>query len=142
MMTRDYGLETKFCRLGEDIAVTDGGHVVGMLWRRRVLSAISGGASDTSVAAVMDTDIVSVDVNDSVCDGQQKMRETGRWAVRVIEDGYYRGIFTTDRFIHVYRYVNGQQRSTQMFELAANRLGDVRASLMRQNRAWGRRFRA
>ena len=29
MMTRDYGLETKFCRLGEDIAVTDGCRIEG-----------------------------------------------------------------------------------------------------------------
>jgi CBS domain-containing protein len=125
-----------------DIAVTDGGHVVGMLWRRRILSEISAGSSDTSVGDVMDTDVIAVDVNDSVFDVQQRMRETGRWAVPVLEDGFYRGIFTTDRFIHVYRYVNGQQRSTRWFELAANRIGDVRASLMRQNRTWGRRFRA
>lgn len=122
-----------------DIAVTDGGHVVGMLWRRRVLSEISAGASDAAVGDVMDTDVIAVDLNDSVFDVQQRMRETGRWAVPVVEDGYYRGIFTTDRFIHVYRYVNGQQRSTQLFELAANRLGDVRASLLRPNRTWWRR---
>jgi Zn-dependent protease len=125
-----------------DIAVTDGGHVVGMLWRRRILSEISGGASDAAVADVMDTDVVTVDVNDSVFDVQQKMRETGRWAVPVIEDGYYRGIFTTDRFIHVYRYVNSQHRSTQIFELTANRVGDLRASVLRHNRSGGRRFRA
>ncbi len=29
MMTSDYGLETKFCRLGEDIAVTDGCRIEG-----------------------------------------------------------------------------------------------------------------
>lgn len=125
-----------------DIAVTDGGHVIGMLWRRSILSEISAGASDTAVGDIMDTDVVTVDVNDSVYDVQQTMRETGRWAVPVVEDGFYRGIFTTDRFIHVYRYVNGQQRSTQLFELAANRLGEVRASLMRQSRMWGRRGRA
>jgi hypothetical protein len=26
----------------------------------------------------------------------------------VTEDGQYRGIFTADRFIHVYRYLNAQ----------------------------------
>jgi Zn-dependent protease len=125
-----------------DIAVTDGGHVVGMLWRRQVLSEISGGASNTLVGAIMDTDVVTVDMNDSVFDVQQRMRESGRWAVPVIEDGYYRGIFTTDRFIHVYRYVNGQRRSTQLFDLVANRLAEVRATVFRPDRSWGRRTRA
>jgi Zn-dependent protease len=122
-----------------DIAVTDGGHVVGMLWRRQVLTDLAGGASDLSVAEVMDQQVIAVDIGDSVYDVQQRMRETGRWAVPVIEDGYYRGIFTTDRFIHVYRYVNGQQRSTQLFEQLAGRLGELRTSLTRPSRAWWRR---
>ena len=122
-----------------DIVVTDGGQVVGMLWRRQVLSELSAGSHDTLVNQVMDTDVVTADVNDSVYGVQQRMRETGQWAVPIVEDGYYRGIFTTDRFIHVYRYVNGQQRSTQLIDLALNRLADIRASLLRPGRAWWRR---
>jgi Zn-dependent protease len=122
-----------------DIAVTDGGQVIGMLWRRQVLSDLAGGASDLSVADVMDTHVIAVNISDSVYDVQQRMRESGRWAVPVIEDGYYRGIFTTDRFIHVYRYVNGQHRSTQLFEQAAGRLAEIRNGLMRPSRAWWRR---
>jgi hypothetical protein len=87
----------------------------------------------------MDQHVVAVDISDSVYDVQQRMRETGRWAVPVIEDGFYRGIFTTDRFIHVYRYVNGQHRSTQLFEQAAGRLGELRTALTRPSRAWWRR---
>ena len=83
--------------------------------------------------------IIAVNISDSVYDVQQRMRESGRWAVPVIEDGYYRGIFTTDRFIHVYRYVNGQHRSTQLFEQAAGRLAEIRNGLMRPSRAWWRR---
>jgi len=122
-----------------DIAVTDGGHVVGMLWRRQVLADLAGGASDLSVADVMDRQVIAVKMDESVYDVQQRMRETGRWAVPVIEDGYYRGIFTTDRFIHVYRYVNGQHRSTQLFELLAGRLSELRTELTRPSRAWWRR---
>jgi Zn-dependent protease len=122
-----------------DIAVTDGGHVVGMLWRRQVLSDLAGGASELSVADVMDQQVVAVNIGDSVYEVQQRMRETGRWAVPVIEDGYYRGIFTTDRFIHVYRYVNGQHRSTQLFEHVAGRLGELRTALTRPSRTWWRR---
>jgi predicted transcriptional regulator len=116
--------------------------VIGMIWRRQVLSDSSGGGSDLTIGQVMDTNLVTVDVNDSVYEVQQLMRETGRWAVPVVEDGFYRGIFTTDRFIHVYRYVNGQNLSTQWVDLALARLAEFRASLTRQSREWWRRGRA
>jgi Zn-dependent protease len=125
-----------------DMAVTDGGQVIGMLWRRQVLSDSSGGGSDLTIGEVMDTNFIPVEVHDSVFDVQRLMRETGRWAVPVVEDGFYRGIFTTDRFIHVYRYVNGQSRSTQLIDLAFSRLAEFRASLTRQSREWWRRGRA
>lgn len=125
-----------------DMAVTDGGQVIGMIWRRQVLSDSSGGGSDLTIGEVMDTNLVTVDVNDSVYEVQQLMRETGRWAVPVVEDGFYRGIFTTDRFIHVYRYVNGQNLSTQWVDLVLTRLAEFRASLTRQSREWWRRGRA
>jgi CBS domain-containing protein len=125
-----------------DMAVTDGGHVIGMIWRRQVLSDSSGGGSDVSIGQVMDTNILTVSVNDSVYEVQQLMRETGRWAVPVVEDGFYRGIFTTDRFIHVYRYVNGQRLSTQWVDMAFARLTEFRAALTRQSREWWRRGRA
>lgn len=125
-----------------DMAVTDGGHVIGMLWQRQVLSDSSGGGSDLTIAEVMDTNLVMVNITDSVYDVQQRMRETGRWAVPVVEDGFYRGIFTTDRFIHVYRYVNGQSRSTQWVDLALSRFAEFRAALTRQSREWWRRGRA
>jgi Zn-dependent protease len=125
-----------------DMAVTDGGHVIGMIWRRQVLSDSSGGGSDVTIGEVMDTNILTVSVNDSVYEVQQFMRETGRWAVPVVEDGFYRGIFTTDRFIHVYRYVNGQRLSTQWVDMALARLTEFRAALTRQSREWWRRGRA
>lgn len=125
-----------------DMAVTDGGQVIGMIWRRQVLSDSSGGGSDLTIGEVMDTGLVMVDVNDSVYEVQQLMRETGRWAVPVVEDGFYRGIFTTDRFIHVYRYVNGQNLSTQWIDMILGRVAELRASLTRQSRERWRRGRA
>ena len=51
----------------------------------------------------MDRDVVTADADESVYDVQQRMHRLNRWAIPVIEDGQYRGIFTADRFVHVYR---------------------------------------
>jgi CBS-domain-containing membrane protein len=69
---------------------------------------LNGGVGNRSVGDVMDRDVVTVDVDDSVYDVQQQMQQSHRWAMPVTEDGQYRGIFTADRFIHVYRYLNAQ----------------------------------
>lgn len=90
-----------------DVVVTDGSLVIGMLWRHQLLPGLNGGAGRT-VADVMDRNVVTVDVDDSVFDVQQRMHETNRWAMPVTEAGQYRGIFTADRFVHVYRYLNAQ----------------------------------
>jgi Zn-dependent protease len=91
-----------------DVAVTEGGRVVGMVWRQQLLYVLHGGAGNRTVGDVMDRDVVTVDVDDSVYDVQQEMQRLNCWAVPVTEDGQYRGIFTADRFIHVYRYLNAQ----------------------------------
>ena len=86
-----------------DVAVTDHGRVVGMLWRSQLLQALHNGAAARTVAEVMDPEVVTADVDDSVYDVQQRMNDLNRWAFPVTEDGQYRGIFTADRFVHVYR---------------------------------------
>jgi Zn-dependent protease len=94
-----------------DVAVTDGGQVVGMLWRNNVLSALRGGSDGQTVADVMDVDVVTADVDDSVYDVQKQMSDLKRWAIPVVEDGQYRGIFTADRFVHLYRQVTPSRLS-------------------------------
>ena len=89
-----------------DLVVTDGGRVVGMLWRQSLLTGLNGGAGDRRVADVMDSDVPTADVNDSLYDVQQRMSRLNRWAVPVTEAGLYRGIFTADRFLHVYRQLS------------------------------------
>jgi predicted transcriptional regulator len=89
-----------------DVVVTEDGRVVGMLWRNSVLSALRGGSAGQTVADVMDMDVVTANVDDSVYDVQRQMSELSRRAVPVVEDGQYRGIFTADRFVHLYRQVN------------------------------------
>jgi Zn-dependent protease/predicted transcriptional regulator len=86
-----------------DMVVTDSGRVVGMLWRSQLLEGLAGGIEGRRVADVMDRAIYIADVNDSIYDVQQKMNAIHRWAVPVTEGGRYRGIFTGDRFVHLYR---------------------------------------
>lgn len=114
-----------------DVAVTDGGRVVGMLWRNQVLHGLNGGAGIRTVADVMDSAVVTVDIDDSVYDVQQRMNQLNRWAMPVTEDGQYRGIFTADRFVHVYR-----QLSPSPFHFRVPQ--GLTSALTELLRAWGR----
>jgi CBS domain-containing protein len=86
-----------------DIAVTDNGRVVGMLWRNRLLQELHAGLANQLVGDVMDRDVVTARGDQSVYDVHQLMNQHSRWAIPIVEDGQYRGIFTGDRLLHVYR---------------------------------------
>lgn len=88
-----------------DSVVTEDGVVVGMVWRHQLLHELQGGAGRRTVADVVDRTIVTADVNDSLHDIEQWMQQTNLWAIPVTEDGYYKGIFTADRFVHVRRRI-------------------------------------
>jgi Zn-dependent protease len=114
-----------------DVVVTENNLVIGMLWRHQLLPGLNGGAAGKTVADVMDSNVVTVDVDDSVYDVQQRMHDLNRWAMPVTEAGQYRGIFTADRFVHVYRYLNAQS--------VGNRTASsVFTSLGKSLRAWVR----
>ena len=82
------------------------GRVLGMLWRHELMAALNGGANRfRAVRELMDAEAAVADVDDTVFDVQQRMIATGRRALPVTENGLYRGIFTSDRFWHVYRHV-------------------------------------
>nr|MDP9470294.1 peptidase M50 [Chloroflexota bacterium] len=68
---------------------------------------------------------------DSVYDVQQRMNQLNRWAMPVTEDGQYRGIFTADRFVHVYR-----QLSPSPFHFRVPQ--GLTSALTELLRAWGR----
>jgi Zn-dependent protease len=89
-----------------DIVVTSGGKVVGMLWRNRLLAEIGIGVGSRTVRDVMESDVPTLDVDASVYEVQRMMAEQQRWAVPVTENGVYRGIFTGDRFLHIYRQIS------------------------------------
>jgi Zn-dependent protease len=89
-----------------DIAVTSDGRVIGMLWRNRLLAELGGTPNGRKVAEVMEREPITVDANMPIYDVQRLMDEHGRWAVPVVEAGMYRGIFTGDRFLHIYRQLS------------------------------------
>ena len=89
-----------------DMVVTSGGRVVGMLWRNRLLAELGVGVGSRTVGDVMEPDVPTLDVDASVYEVQRMMAEQQRWAVPVTENGVYRGIFTGDRFLHIYRQIS------------------------------------
>ena len=86
-----------------DIAVTKDGRVVGMLWRNHLLTELSRSPKGRTVAEAMERNPVTVDADMPLHDVRRLMDEESRWAVPVLEAGMYRGIFTGDRFHHIYR---------------------------------------
>lgn len=88
-----------------DMVVTQQGRVVGMLWRTRLLESLAGGIEGRTVADIMEPAVYVADVNDSIREVQHQMTLMNCWAVPVTEDGRYRGIFTADRFVHLYRQI-------------------------------------
>lgn len=89
-----------------DCVVTTNGTVVGMVWRHQLLAELHGGAGNRTVSDIMDTNIATASLTDTVYDVQQWMERTDRWAIPVVDDRQqYRGIFTADRFVHVHRHV-------------------------------------
>ncbi len=109
-----------------DVAVVDGGRVVGMLWRRDVLKAVRAGAANYLVSDVMDRQIITAESNLTVHDVHIAMERANRWAMPVVEDSVYRGIFTSDRLMHVYKIVSdqtsGRKRLMQLWATIGARL--------------------
>jgi Zn-dependent protease len=100
-----------------DMAVTQGGKVVGMLWRHDVIRHI--GANDRMVKDVMDKRVLAVDIADSVYDVHLWLAAINRPAVPVVEHGVYRGIFTGERLEHIYEHVGDRTQRWQRQVLLA-----------------------
>jgi Zn-dependent protease len=89
-----------------DVAVTRDGVVVGMLWRHDLLRHLNGAHKDLYVRDIMDRRFNAVEVGDSVYDVHLWLATSSRPAVPVVENGTYRGIFTTERLAHVYEHLD------------------------------------
>ncbi|HUG17092.1 MAG TPA: site-2 protease family protein [Thermomicrobiales bacterium] len=90
----------------KDLVVTQAGTVIGMLWRQDVLRHLHGSHREIIVRDVMDRRFATVEVTDSVLDVRTLLLNSNRSAVAVVQDGQYRGIFTSDRLDHVYAHVS------------------------------------
>jgi Zn-dependent protease len=107
-ITPDVPLKLALAGGARDVAVVEDGRVVGMLWRRDVLNALRAGAAHHLVLDVMDRQIIIAESSSSVHEVHLAMERANRWAIPVVEDGIYRGIFTSDRLMHVYKLVSDQ----------------------------------
>lgn len=88
-----------------DMVVTQRGRVVGMLWRDSLLEHLEGGVSGRIVADFMEDPAYVADVSESLWDVQRQMNELNTRAIPVTEKGLYRGVFSADRFLNLYRQI-------------------------------------
>ena len=88
-----------------DMVVTQRGRVVGMLWRSRLLEHLEGGVSGRIVADYMEDPAYIADVSESLWDVQRHMNERNTRAIPVTDKGLYRGVFSADRFLNLYRQI-------------------------------------
>ena len=119
----DASLKLALAGGARDVAVVDDGRVVGMLWRRDVLNAIRTGAGHYLVADVMDRQIITAESTSTIHDVHVAMERANRWAIPIVEDGAYRGIFTSDRLMHVYKIVSDQTSGRRRLAGLWNTLG-------------------
>jgi Zn-dependent protease len=107
-----------------DLAVTQDGEVVGMLWRHEILHHLNGSHHDLLVRDIMDRRFNAVESTDSVYDVHLWLTAANRPAVPVVENGRYRGIFTFERLAHVYQHIGqrSMRRYRSRLQTAWNRL--------------------
>lgn len=96
-----------------DLAVTEHGRVVGILWKTDILNAIRLRGSHVRVYEVMDHFPPVVDVDTSLYLAQQAMVRANRGAVLVTERGVYRGILTAERYRYLHRLLQARRRTAR-----------------------------
>ncbi|HUZ01331.1 MAG TPA: site-2 protease family protein [Thermomicrobiaceae bacterium] len=105
-----------------DVAVTHDGVVVGMLWRDDLLRELHRG-DQVRVRDVMDHNVMPMDVDSTVYEVHRRMITSGRPAIAITESGIYRGIFTSDRLVHVHRYLQDDLGSRDRYRGIMEALG-------------------
>jgi Zn-dependent protease/CBS domain-containing protein len=108
-----------------DLAVTDNGRLVGMIWRQQLVDAMSHGGLQRKVSEIMDQHFVSISSETSVYEAQRIMNGASQWAIPVADSGTYRGLFTADRLVHVQRHVVSQTPERRHFAHLSGSLGQT-----------------
>ena len=114
-----------------DLAVTDNGHLVGMIWRQQLVDAMSHGGLQRKISEVMDQGYVSIESDTSVYDAQRIMSDASQWAIPVADGGVYRGLFTADRLVHVQRHVVSNTSERRHFAQLSGSLSQTFRSRVR-----------
>lgn len=105
-----------------DLAVTENGMVLGMLWRDDVLGKL-GKSHSLRVRDLMDQDVTPMSVDSSVYAVHRRMIATQRPTIPLVQDGVYRGVFTSDRLSHVHRYIQERASGRDRYRGIAVALG-------------------
>ncbi len=105
-----------------DLAVTENGVVLGMLWRDDVLAKL-GKSHTLKVRDLMDRNVEPMNIDSSVYDVHRRMIATQRPTIPLVEGGMYRGVFTSDRLTHVHRYIQNRASGRDRYRGIAVALG-------------------
>jgi Zn-dependent protease len=114
-----------------DLAVTQNGRLVGMVWRQQLIDAMSHGGLQRKIAEVMDPDCISISSDTSVYEAQRNMSGASQSAVPVADGGMYRGLFTADRLVHVQRHVVSKTSERRHFAQLSGSLSQTFRSRVR-----------
>jgi predicted transcriptional regulator len=114
-----------------DLAVTNNGQLVGMIWRQQLVDAMSHGGLQRKISEIMDQRYVSIPSDMSVYDAQRIMSDASQWAIPVADAGVYRGLFTADRLVHVKRHVVSKTSERRHFAQLSGSLSQTFRSRVR-----------
>ena len=93
-----------------DMAVTEGGRVVGMVYRSDLIFALrNGDARHVFIRDIMSRTVETISGNNSMLDAQEVLARTSAAAVVVVDDGLYRGLITADRLQHVAQHIGDRR---------------------------------
>jgi hypothetical protein len=73
----------------------------------------------------MDTSVVPVTADSSIYDAHRRMVMSRRPAIPIVENGLYRGIFTSERLVHVHRHIQDHAPHRERYRGIAVALGLV-----------------
>lgn len=89
-----------------DMAVTEGGRVVGVVHRSDLIFALrNGDARNVFIRDIMSRTVETISGSNSMLDAQEVLAQRSAAAVLVVDDGLYRGLITADRLQHVAQHI-------------------------------------
>jgi Zn-dependent protease/CBS domain-containing protein len=108
-----------------DLAVTDNGKLVGMVWRQQLVDAMSHGGLQRRISEIMDRHYVAMSSDTSVHDAQRIMSDSSQWTIPVADNEMYRGLFTADRLVHVQRHLTSKTPERRHFSQLSGAIGQT-----------------